>query len=293
MASRKDDALRTIVPRKDLDFRLDSEDIPRHWLEGDPFKTRFFDAMSLLFPYGERFFIQCVRDFRDQVTDPKLLDEVQDFIFQEAQHGRAHTQFNDRVAQQGVAVDKVIEFQQKVLAWYRKRLPRKFTLAQTAGAEHLTALMAHFILENPEIMAGADPRIRAMYMWHAVEEIEHKAVAYDVMKKVAKAGYFTRIAGMLNLSLGFPFHVLMIMRHMLKVDGYSKRERRRIWLKGLWWLYGPRGIFTRMMPHYLAYYRPGYHPWDKGETAAFARWREEYERHAGDPVAASNSFVAA
>lgn len=286
-------AAHEIVPRKDLDFHLQEDDIPRFWYGGDPFKSRFFDAMSLLFPEGEKFFIQCVRDYRDRIDDPQLQAEVKDFTFQEAQHTRVHVEFNRRVERQGVEVAAVEAMQKKILTWYRKRFPRKFTLAQTAAAEHMTALMAHFVLENSDMMAEADPRIRAIYFWHAIEEIEHKAVAFDVMQKVARTGYFTRVAAMLNLSLAFPFHVLMIMRHMLKVDGFSRGERLRIWAKGLLWLYGPRGIYARMMPHYISYYRPGYHPWDKGETRAFQRWREEYDRHGGDAVAASDSFLAA
>src|SRR5699024_4235514 len=82
-----------IHPRRDLDFDLGG-DIPRFWMDGDPFKTRYFDALSMLFPHGERFFIDCVRDFSDQVTDPELKAQVKDFIFQEGQHGQQHTKFN-------------------------------------------------------------------------------------------------------------------------------------------------------------------------------------------------------
>ncbi|TAK84474.1 MAG: metal-dependent hydrolase, partial [Aquabacterium sp.] len=89
-----------IVPREKLDFGLDG-DIPKYWLEGDAFKSRFFDAMSIFFPEGERFFITCVRDFRDQITDPQLLKEAKDFTRQEGQHGMVHRQFNDRLKAQG------------------------------------------------------------------------------------------------------------------------------------------------------------------------------------------------
>ena len=75
-----------IVPREKLDFGLDG-DIPKHWFGGDPFKSRFFDAMSTIFPEGERYFISCVRDYRDQVSDPKLLQDIKDFMRQEGQHG--------------------------------------------------------------------------------------------------------------------------------------------------------------------------------------------------------------
>ena len=92
-----------IVPREKLDFGLD-DSIPKYWFGGDAFKTRFFDAMSLIFPPGEKFFMTCVRDFRDQINDPKLLQDIKDFNRQEAQHGMVHRQDNDRLRKQGIDV---------------------------------------------------------------------------------------------------------------------------------------------------------------------------------------------
>lgn len=280
-----------IVPRTGLDFQLRSDDIPKYWFGGDAFKSRFFDAMSLLFPDGERFFIQCVRDFSDQIKDPELQADVRNFMFQEAQHGRVHTEFNNRVARQGIDVPEIERRQLEVLGWYRRKTPRKYTLAYTAAAEHMTAMMAHFFLDNPQDFAAADPRIRAIYFWHAIEEIEHKAVAFDVMQKVAGVGYGMRCLAMLNLSLAFPFHVMMIMRYMLKVDGFTRGQRLKLWAKGLWWMYGPRGVYAKMLGHYVSYYRPGYHPWKKGETRAFQQWRTQYEAHDNDAVAATSAFL--
>lgn len=278
-----------IVPRKGPDFGLDG-DIPRHWFGGDAFKTRFFDAMSLLFPEGEKFFIQCVRDYRDRITDPQMQSDVKDFIYQEGQHGMVHDAYNQRVANQGVAVDQIEARMKKILAWQRKRFPTSLRIAQTAAAEHMTAIMAHSFMANREMFREADPRMRALYVWHAVEEIEHKAVAFDVMQKVGKVGYFTRMAGMLYLSVVFPLHTFLIMAHMLRVDGV--KNRFRTWMRGLAWLYGPRGVMLRLVPHYLAYFKPGFHPWDGGQMETYATWRRVYEID-GDAIAAANALHSA
>src|ERR1051326_5226251 len=244
-----------IVPRKGPDLGLEG-DIPKYWLDNDPFKTRFFDAMSGLFPEGEKFFIACVRDYRDQVKDPHLQQQVKDFMYQEGQHGMVHTQFNNRLKEQGIDVDSILAEQRRIMFdFFRKRFPRTFTLGQTAAAEHMTALMAHGFF-RAGIMDKADPRIRAMYAWHAVEEIEHKAVAYDVLTQVAKAGYWTRVLSFAFTTFSFPFHVFMVMRHMFKADGI--KNTFGMWLRGLWWLYGPGGLYPRLMPHYLVYFLPGF-----------------------------------
>lgn len=278
-----------IVRRANLDFGLD-EDIPRHWFGGDPFKSRFFDAMSMLFPEGERFFIECVRDYKDEVTDPELIEQVKDFTFQEGQHSQVHIRFNNRLAEQGVAVARIMQNQRDMMAWTRRKFPRKNTLSETAAAEHVTAMMAEFILNNAAEMADADPRIRAIYFWHAIEETEHKAVAFDVLQQVAKAGYFTRVFGLLVESVLFPYFIFRIMAHMFRVDGI--KGKWQVWARGLWWLYGPRGMFTRMLPTYLSYYKPGFHPWQRKTSRDFDRWLSEYDRHAHDPVAASDRFIA-
>ncbi|MCC2655128.1 MAG: metal-dependent hydrolase [Panacagrimonas sp.] len=275
-----------IIPRKGPDFGLDG-DIPRHWFGGDPFKTRFFDAMSLLFPEGEKFFIQCVRDYRERITDPQMQADVKDFIYQEGQHGMVHDAYNRRVATQGVAVDHIEARMLKMLAFQRRNFSRKMTLAQTAAAEHMTAIMAHSFMADREMFAAADPRMRALYVWHAIEEIEHKSVAYDVMQKVAKVGYGWRILGMLYLSVVFPLHTFLILRHMLKVDGV--KNRFGVWMRGLAWLYGPRGVMTKLLPHYLAYYRPGFHPWTAGQMATYTTWRQVFDQ-SGDAIAAANAL---
>ncbi|HEX5372573.1 MAG TPA: metal-dependent hydrolase [Aquabacterium sp.] len=261
-----------IIPREHLDFGLDG-DIPRFWLAGDPFKTRLFDAMSTLFPVGERFFITCVRDFKDRITDPKLQQQIKDFTRQEAQHSMLHTRYNQRLADQGIGVDRILEGQERRLfGIIRKKLSREFSLGITAAAEHITAIMADAFVERHHILDGADDRIRALYVWHAMEEMEHKAVAYDVLTGVAQASYLTRVLSMLLVTILFPFHVFRIMRHMLQVDGFSRWERTRIWAKGLWWLYKPGGVFLPLLGQYFSYLKPGFHPWDEPVVPCYPEW---------------------
>jgi predicted metal-dependent hydrolase len=251
-----------IVPRTHLDFGLDG-DIPRYWLAGDPFKTRFVDALSMTFPIGERFFITSVRRFRDRITDPQQLAEVRDFMRQEGQHGIVH----------------------KLSA-----LPEAWPLVYTASVEHLTATMADMVFGESDFLDGADPRMRAVFAWHAVEEFEHKAVAFDVMQKVARVGYFTR-AGIMALSLLiFQGFTLYFLGQLLRREGFPLRQRLRLWARGLWWLYRPGGVFTRLAPAVLRYFRPGFHPTDIPEPVGFQTWTQHFAAH-GDPIAASTASL--
>lgn len=128
------------VVRSKLDFKL--EDVPRFWFGGDPFRTRLFDALSLTFPDGERYFIQSVRLFRNKITDPDLQQRVADFIRQEAQHGMAHDKMNQVMKDQGMPVDQFIQLLHKIFKFELSQRSPQYNIAMTAAAERLTALMA-------------------------------------------------------------------------------------------------------------------------------------------------------
>ena len=286
------DAARSITPREKLDFGLDG-DIPQYWFGGDPFKTRLFDAMSTIFPEGERFFISCVRDFRDQVTDPQLRQDIKDFMRQEGQHGVVHSQYNERLKAQGIDVDALEAFEHRMLFDFeRKYFSAEQTLAETAAAEHMTAIMAHGFFARKEVLESADPRMRALYAWHAMEEVEHKAVAFDVMQKVAKVGYLRRVIALVLVTTGFNIHCLHTTNYMLKVDGFSGLQRFKLITKGLWWLFKPGGLYTSMARHYLQYFKPGFHPWDEGQMHSYQLWLDTFNR-TGDPVLAGEVLHAA
>jgi len=282
----------TIVPREQLDFGLGG-DIPKYWMDNDPFKTRFFDAMSTLFPQGEKFFITSVREYRDQITDPQLLQEVKDFTRQEAQHSLVHRHYNDRLKKQGIDIDAIeAELQQRFFVDAPKVTTARQRVGITAALEHLTAMMCTTFFERRELLDTSDARVRAMYAWHAIEEVEHKAVAFDVLTKVAKAGYWSRVMPMVTVTFGFPLTVAGIMNHMFKVDGFSLWQRAKLWARGLWWFYKPGGLFIPTLGYYLAYYKPGFHPWKLQEMPSYGTWLETFQR-TGDAIAAGNALHAA
>jgi len=290
-----------IVPRERLDFDLEG-DIPRWWFAGDPFKTRFFDAMSTLFPQGERMFIDSVRAYRDRIDDPVLLAEIDGFTRQEAQHGKIHRRFNERLARQGIDVAGIHARLERDMFGDRRislAVSRRFgidenlwRLSVTAALEHLTAMMGTCFFERRDVLRDCDPRVRAMYAWHAIEEIEHKGVAYDVLTKVAGVSHARRVIPMALLTLGFSLEVSFLVDYMLRVDGFGVAARARMWARGLWWMWGPGGLFPPTLGYYVQYYRRDFHPWKIDEMASYGSWREAFER-TGDPVAASDALAAA
>lgn len=278
-----------IVPRKGPD--IDLSELPRFWFGGDPFKTRLFDALSTVFPEGEKFFITSVREYRDQITDPKLMQEVKDFTYQEGQHSMVHRRYNDVLAKQGFDIAGVDRRFQRVFGMLRDHFPKWMPIASTSAIEHFTATFSHAFLSVAHNFPEMDVRVRSIYAWHSIEEFEHKSVAYDVMKDIAKVGYAGRVGVMLWVSMTFQVHIFSIIRKMLILDGFSAKERTKIWAEGMLWLYRDSGIMRALLPHYLEYMLPGYHPNMLKDPEEYAVWLQAYEKFEGDAIAAGNAAL--
>lgn len=172
------------IPVRAPRFALD-EEVPRAWLDGDLRASHVVDALSLIFPEGERFFIRSVKHYLDDIgDDPELLERVRGFFGQEGRHGHEHDRMNRILAAQGYDVDEYMRWY-RTLAYERveKAVPPHLRLAATAALEHMTSTLAE-IAFTTEALDGAHPRIREMLLWHAVEEIEHRAVTWDVLARV-------------------------------------------------------------------------------------------------------------
>lgn len=277
----------TPIVRSNLDFKL--ADVPRYWFAGDPFLTRMFDALSLTFPDGERYFIQSVRLFRDQIQDPDLKQRVADFIRQEAQHGIAHDKMNQVMKDQGMPVDQFIQRLNKVFKFELKYRSPQYNIAMTAAAEHLTALMAETFYGEKETLKDAHPYVRALFAWHAIEEMEHRDVAFDVMQQVGNVPEVTRkMALVLTTGLMFGF-TLYRANVMLKCDGFNRTQRIKMNVRGLQWLFGKRGKLRKMQSQYRDWFKLDFHPSQHPIIAQYDVWLVTLAQ-TGDPIQAGEAF---
>jgi uncharacterized protein len=285
-------AVHPIVPREKLAFQLDG-DIPKYWAGGDAHQSRFWDALSIIFPPGEKYFMSCVRAFKDQITDPQMLQDIKDFNRQEAQHTLVHRQDNDRLRRQGIDVDALTKQIDDLLnKHYMSTYSAGYNLAMTSALEHFTSIIAHTLFDKRDVMKDADHRVRAMYAWHAIEEVEHKGVAFDVMEEYAKVGYFKRVAALVHASFMFPRVIFMVQRQLLIHDGFSAMQRFKLFAKGLVWMFKPGGLLQPMASAYWTYYKVGFHPWQETEQRGYEQWLAAFNA-SGDPVHASEQTRAA
>ncbi len=179
------------IPRK-LD--VDLTNLPRHWLGGNPAATAISNGLNMLFPHGERFFVRSVHRYLDQIEDPELRAQVKAFFKQEGQHASAHDDFNAALRSHGFEIDGFLQRFEAILKWVEARLPPQINLAGTAAAEHFTAILAEGAFSKG-VLDALHPAAQRLLAWHAAEEIEHKAVAYDVLQQIDPS-YAVRIVGL-------------------------------------------------------------------------------------------------
>jgi predicted metal-dependent hydrolase len=261
------------IPRRHLDFDFDAERVPEAWYRDDAFVTSFLDALSLLFPEGERFFVDSVKKLRHHVTDPELDAAVTGFIGQEAMHGKGHRAFNDMLRDRGLPSATRLEAQlDGLLALVRRILPLRSQLAATCALEHFTAMLAEQLLRTTPMREDMHESIRPLWVWHALEESEHKAVAFDVYR-AAGGGYLRRAGIMVLTTIIFFAFTAWVHAHFLAERKLLWRPWR--WVRGATHMWIWPGWFTRLVPAYLSYFRPGFHPDDRDTRALLATWRDK------------------
>lgn len=252
--------------------------LARDWHSNDPFKTAFFNALSMLFPIGEKHFIDSVAEFKDCVTDEKLQSDVRNFTVQEALHTREHRKYNEHLCRQRGydlnAMEGRMERDKERLD--SDAVPKIMGLYTTVATEHLTGVLGDQILKNPAYLEGADPVMASMWRWHAYEEVEHKAVAFDVL---TAAGGSTkgRNQAMRLMALRLTQFTTFNINHMLKRDGYSFFQRMKIWAGGLKWLCGKGGLLRESKADFHDYFRADFHPWQHDNRHLLTEFEEEVE----------------
>ncbi|MEM8548366.1 MAG: metal-dependent hydrolase, partial [Pseudomonadota bacterium] len=245
--------------------------LARGWCDGDAFKTAWNNARARTLPLGERFFLVSVRAFAAQVTDPKLKQEVRGFCGQEGFHSREHDEYNRTLCEaRGYDLTYLEGRLKRGIAFVNKHMTAMERLAITVCSEHITAILAEAALsgDNPEL-ENSLPVMQEFYRWHSAEEMEHKAVAFDVYR-AAGGSEKLRIKTMNRSTFFMMWDFLVGTLHMLRRDG--QLWRWSTWASGAKYLFGKGGFIRRVWPSYRDWFREDFHPWDRDTKALLAQW---------------------
>jgi hypothetical protein len=248
-----------------------AEALAHDWVDNDPFKTAWFNAMSITFPIGEKFFIDSVRHFAAQGTDPVLTKAVSNFCAQEGFHRREHQSYNEVLCEaRGYDLEAMEGPLRRRIQLVSNHLPAIQRLAGTAGVEHITAILAEQLLSDDNVLKNSDPVVTKLFRWHAAEEMEHKAVAFDVYRAVGGSEKMRRSA-LRRATLLLSLDILRGTIHMLRRD--RQLWKWSTWRSGAAFLFGKDGVIRAARASYMEYFREGFHPWQQDTRELLERWQ--------------------
>lgn len=145
--------------------------------------TRLLNSLSLLFPVGERFFMDSIRAWEPLVTDEKLLEDIKIFYKQEGRHGREHTKLNKMLAKHGV---DIAALNKDILAILQKHgYDKEHALMATTSLERLTGALGYGLTIFDRYILKDNP-YSDLWRYHAVEEVEHVHVSEELAKRFLK-----------------------------------------------------------------------------------------------------------
>ncbi|MDI1350035.1 metal-dependent hydrolase [Aquabacterium sp.] len=268
------------IPPRHIDFRFSEAPQRYFFFDQNPLASLVFVVFSGIFPPGERFFMESVRNFRDRITDPVLKAQVSGFMGQEALHGREHDRLNDFFRERGFDVDLPARYVRFGLRQLERFSPR-LQLACTTQMEHFTAHLAEQWLTDKALAASSDPEMLKLWYWHALEELEHKSVAYDVFDLIGGTQRERKQAGWLvGLFIGLP--VVASWVHLLVKEGqlFKFSDNRR----GLKALFGRGALISEVLRHMPTFWRRKFHPSQQATQALEASWRERLFGPRGDLI---------
>ncbi|WP_420427390.1 metal-dependent hydrolase [Algiphilus sp.] len=274
-----DAAVRPSVPVRHMDFQFDPHSVDTRFYQGAELASAIFESLSIFLTFGEDLVIDTARHHRQFVKDPELKQRVTALIGQEAIHSKMHNAFNDVLAQNRYPVPLYRYLADKVFDYGFKRLPHRLQLSLMAGIEHFTAVLAEYMMEHESIFYDTqDEKQRALWMWHMLEESEHKDIAYDVYQELS-GNYPLRMAGFALAA--FTIMVLVPLAGSL-IPIWRKPSNLfslRYWKDArhsLTLLAGREdGVFGSSMKHLLAYLRRDFHPNDFDNAAQLTYFKEK------------------
>ena len=256
-----------IIVRK-IKFDLRKEKI-NNWHSNNPFISHFYNGMSIMFPEGEKFFMDSVRYYQHKVDDAELKACIKHFFMQEGQHTKAHIQYNDLLEKTGHDLKKLEHYTIHGSEIYHKKHPLT-QLALVASFEHFTAILANSFLGNSSLFfKNSDPEFTRIWLWHSAEELEHKSVAYDLYLHMG-GGYFRRCYAMCLATFRFFLNLTKSMFNLLKKE--KQLFNVIMFIQGFCYLFIYPGLLIRLSLEYFKFFLPGFHPWKTDNHHLVKTW---------------------
>lgn len=267
------------IPIRHMDFQFDAKDVDTTFFRNTELGTAYFEALSIFLTFGEDLVIDTARYHRQFLKDPVLKQRITALIGQEAIHSKMHNEFNDTLAEHRFPVAFYRFLADNVFEYGFKKFPNRLQLSLMAGIEHFTAVLSEYMMKHEDIFFETkDEKQRALWMWHMLEESEHKDIAYDVYQTLS-GNYPLRISGFALAAFTIMFLVPLGGSLIPVIRKPSDLFSFRYWKdvkNSLALLAGPKdGVYGSTINHILDYLRKDFHPNDHDTTAYLDYYKEK------------------
>lgn len=267
-----------IIPIRHMKFDFDPAQVDHRFYMDAELASAYFASLSIFLTRGEDLVIDTARYHRDFITDPLLKQRVTSLIGQEAIHSKMHEELNDAYLIRDLPVKLFRTWAGWAFEYGFERLPQPMKLSLMAGIEHFTAVLAEYMMNHEEVFfRSQDEKQRAIWMWHMLEESEHKDIAFDVFQELSN-NYLLRIAGF------FPalITILVLISAASFLVPFYRNPKNLISLR--YWkeipynfrlIFGLKdGVYGSSFKHIFDYLRPDFHPNDQ-DTSEFLDYYKE------------------
>jgi len=235
-----------------------NENIKKYWFHDSVFKSSLGDASSIIIPRIERFIIHTVNRFLPTVSDQKLKAELTNLLHEETSHARVHDAYNAMLKREGYKINLSLKLEDSMFSFLEKFSSPLSNLGVCMCTEFFTLIFAKHTIEQKIFdEEGVDPRLKRVWLWHHMEEMDHRSACYDLFKALG-GGYFRRLYCMVIVSLTFFF--LLHLNHILLLHQNGGLYRPRIMWRGMWYLFGPNGNYVNSMKEWYKFFKPSFSP---------------------------------
>ena len=267
-----------IIPIRHMKFDFDAQKLDHKFYLNDELASAYFASLSIFLTRGEDLVIDTARYHRDFIKDPLLKQRVTSLIGQEAIHSKMHEELNEAFMERDLPVKLFRFLAGFVFDYGLERLPQPMKLSLMAGIEHFTAVLAEYMMNHEDMFfRSQDEKQRAIWMWHMLEESEHKDIAFDVYQELSN-DYWLRVAGFFPALITI---LVLISAASLIVPFYRQPKNLIRWS---YWKSMPQsfklifglkdGVYGSSLKHIFDYLRPDFHPNDHDTSEFLAYYKE-------------------
>lgn len=251
------------------------DDVDPAWNPRRPELSFAADAVSLLMPYAEPYFVRTVRRAVPEL-DPALARTATAFCAQEARHHGEHRRFNDRMSRDCPGLGRIERWMDRTYRWVERHRSLRFSLAFAAGSETIAFSIARWAERNRrDLFDGAAPGVAALFLWHLAEEVEHKSVAFDVYQAVDGSRARYAVATVTSFAILAWFTVLSVLALMV---GTGRWRSPGAWARLVRWAFSVAFV---TMPDMAVSMVPGHHPDQLADPVWLTTWLRHFDPATG------------